>query len=128
MTTRLWPGSLVWLTSLGQYCSHLCWIERECHVDDTNKTIAYRYSLYCDETVAAKYLAFLPSSHLVNITIVVSLYSQIMRQKSPTLSGTGPRLMISLFINIPNEVRMCSYLEMQYIRFLVYNPNVIMKE
>ena len=36
-----------------------------------------------------------PSSlHLVNIAMVVSLYSQIIRQKSPTVPGTGAEMEI----------------------------------
>ena len=35
---------------------------------------------------------FPPSLHLVNIAMVVTLCSQIMRQKSPTAPGTGAEM------------------------------------
>ena len=40
----------------------------------------------------------LPSKHLVSITMVESLFSQIILQKSPTVFGKGPVAIIIHFV------------------------------
>lgn len=62
----------------------------------------------------------------VNIMIALSLYSQIIRQKSPIVFLKGPDIHISVIkIIFPNVVSYGAYPVLQYRHFLCCNPAII---